>query len=356
MKRINDYLNCEEMDLSSITYNRDPGNAIKIKNGTFSWTKSESDISLKDINLSVKERKLIAVVGVVGSGKSSLLSCLLGDMTKMSGSVNISGTLAYVPQQAWIQNVTLKQNILFTSKYEESRYNRIIEASALTSDIKILAGGDETEIGEKGINLSGGQKQRVSLARAIYADSDIYLLDDPLSAVDSHVGKHIFDEVIGPNGLLKHKTRVLVTHKISLLPQVDMIVVMQDGRISELGTYHELLARKGAFAEFLVEYLVGAADEIEEDETIAEIKARLAPVFERHLSKLSASSTDLHKSQTSISKSVESPSLLSASGERLSVAYDKQASSTSVNIRPGSASKEKNGLKFSQINSFTRSF
>ena len=125
----------------------------------------------------------------------------------------------------------------------------------MRTDLEILTGGDETEIGEKGINVSGGQKQRISLARAVYNNADVYLLDDPLSAVDSNVGKHIFQKVIGPKGVLRKKTRVLVTHGISFLPAMDKIIVMRDGKISESGTYEQLLANKGAFAEFLIEQL-----------------------------------------------------------------------------------------------------
>lgn len=131
----------------------------------------------------------------------------------------------------------------------------MIEACALTPDFNMLPAGDQTEIGEKGINLSGGQKQRVSLARAVYYNSDIYFLDDPLSAVDSHVGKHIFENLIGPRGLIKKKTRILVTHGITYLPEVDNIIVLKDGEISESGTYKELLDKKGAFADFLVQHL-----------------------------------------------------------------------------------------------------
>lgn len=122
-------------------------------------------------------------------------------------------------------------------------------------DLKMLPAGDQTEIGEKGINLSGGQKQRVSLARAIYNDADIYFFDDPLSAVDSHVGKHIFEHLLGPHGLIRKKTRVLVTHGITYLPKVDNIVVLKEGEISEIGTFKELLAKRGSFAEFLVQHL-----------------------------------------------------------------------------------------------------
>jgi ATP-binding cassette, subfamily C (CFTR/MRP), member 1 len=158
-------------------------------------------------------------------------------MDKIRGSVNIDGTLAYVPQQAWIQNATLQDNITFGKPFNKRFYDQVVEACALKTDFAMLPGGDQTEIGEKGINLSGGQKQRVSIARAVYSRADIYIFDDPLSAVDSHVGKHIFDNVLSETGILKGKTRFLVTHAISFLPKVDEIYVMTKGEISESGTY-----------------------------------------------------------------------------------------------------------------------
>uniref|UniRef100_A0A8D2LCP5 ATP binding cassette subfamily C member 3 n=1 Tax=Varanus komodoensis TaxID=61221 RepID=A0A8D2LCP5_VARKO len=216
------------------------------------------------INWLVPSGSLVAVVGHVGCGKSSLVSALLGEMEKLHGEVAVKGSVAYVPQIAWIQNATLKDNILFGQPYTEKKYQTVIEACALKQDLEMLPGGDQTEIGEKGINLSGGQRQRVSLARAVFSDADIYLLDDPLSAVDSHVAKHIFDNVIGPEGTLKGKTRILVTHSIQFLPQVDHILVLVDGKISEMGSYQELLKQNQSFAEFLHNY---APDEdIEEDE------------------------------------------------------------------------------------------
>lgn len=147
----------------------------------------------------------MALVGAVGSGKSSMLSGILGEMNKHSGRMNTYGSMAYVAQQAWIQNATLKNNILFGAQLDETKYERILDACALRTDLSILPAGDSTEIGEKGINLSGGQKQRVSLSRAVYNDADTYVLDDPLSAVDAHVGKHIFEQVLGPKGVLKNK-------------------------------------------------------------------------------------------------------------------------------------------------------
>lgn len=202
-----------------------------------------------------------AIVGSVGAGKSSLVSAFLGEMDRISGRVNTVGKIAYVSQQAWIQNATLQDNILFGKELNRPLYKKIIEACALKPDFDMLPAGDQTEIGEKGINLSGGQKQRVSLARAVYANADIYFLDDPLSAVDSHVGKHIFEEVIGPEGLLKNCTRVLVTHGITYLPQTDKIVVLKDGEVSETGTYQELLDKKGDFSDFLVQHMNEAAED-----------------------------------------------------------------------------------------------
>uniref|UniRef100_A0A8D0FDG9 ABC-type glutathione-S-conjugate transporter n=1 Tax=Strix occidentalis caurina TaxID=311401 RepID=A0A8D0FDG9_STROC len=204
-----------------------------------------------NINLMVPQGSLLAVVGQVGAGKSSLLSALLGELEKTDGCMTMKDTAAYVPQQPWIQNASVEDNILFGKEIDETWFNRVIDACALQPDLESFPAGQKSEIGEKGINISGGQKQRVNLARAVYQNASIYLLDDPLSAVDAHVGQHIFEHVLGPNGLLKDKTRVLVTHTINILPQVDNIVFLVDGMISEVGSYQELLQRNGAFAEFL---------------------------------------------------------------------------------------------------------
>uniref|UniRef100_A0A8C4VBS7 Multidrug resistance-associated protein 1 n=2 Tax=Falco tinnunculus TaxID=100819 RepID=A0A8C4VBS7_FALTI len=253
LKRLRVFLSHEELDPDSIIRGPVTEGCIVVKNATFSWSKNDPP-SLNCINFTVPEGSLVAVVGQVGCGKSSLLSALLGEMEKKEGYVVVKGSVAYVPQQAWVQNATLEDNILFGREKNESRYKRVIEACALLPDIEILPTGDKTEIGEKGVNLSGGQKQRVSLARAVYCNADVYLCDDPLSAVDAHVGKHIFEKVIGPKGILKNKTRVLVTHAINYLPQMDTILVMSDGEISEMGSYQELLKQDGAFAEFLRTY------------------------------------------------------------------------------------------------------
>uniref|UniRef100_A0A8C1FVG3 Multidrug resistance-associated protein 1 n=1 Tax=Cyprinus carpio carpio TaxID=630221 RepID=A0A8C1FVG3_CYPCA len=265
MKRLRVFLSHEELDEDNverpaITASPD---SIRIVDGAFSWSKHDSP-TLKRINVRVPEGAFVAVVGHVGSGKSSLLSALLGEMQKQEGSVSIKGSVAYVPQQAWIQNATLKDNILFGREAKDSWYEKVVEACALLPDLEVLPGGDLTEIGEKGVNLSGGQKQRVSVARAVYCNCAVYLLDDPLSAVDAHVGKHIFEKVIGPQGLLQGRTRVLVTHGLSFLPQADLILVMVDGEITEMGSYTELLGRQGAFAEFLRTYASTEQEEVEE--------------------------------------------------------------------------------------------
>uniref|UniRef100_A0A673C5R8 ABC-type glutathione-S-conjugate transporter n=1 Tax=Sphaeramia orbicularis TaxID=375764 RepID=A0A673C5R8_9TELE len=247
LRRLGKYLCAEELKVDNVS--KAPLN-VAIENGTFSWS-AESPPCLKRINFHVPRGSLVAVVGHVGSGKSSLLSAMLGETEKRSGSVTVKGSVAYVPQQAWIQNATVQDNIIFGREKLKTWYNRVLEACALLPDLDILPAGDSTEIGEKGLNLSGGQKQRVSLARAVYRKADVYLLDDPLSAVDAHVGQHIFDKVIGPKGVLRDKTRILVTHGMSFLPQADLILVLVDGEITESGSYQELLSRHGAFADFI---------------------------------------------------------------------------------------------------------
>ncbi|KAF8788621.1 Canalicular multispecific organic anion transporter 2 like protein [Argiope bruennichi] len=208
LKRVTDFLLSEELKGRPPNDDTIDNDAIEIDGGAFCWTKEDLPF-LRDISMSVTRGSLVAVVGPVGSGKSALFSAILGEMHAAEGAVRImkGGRLAYVSQQAWIQNATLRQNILFVKPMDRDKYDLTLSRCCLNPDIKILPGGDLTEIGEKGVNLSGGQKQRVSLARAVYQDADIYLLDDPLSAVDSHVGAHIFKHVIGPNGALQNKTQ-----------------------------------------------------------------------------------------------------------------------------------------------------
>ncbi|XP_069839782.1 multidrug resistance-associated protein 1-like isoform X2 [Dendropsophus ebraccatus] len=257
LRRLAKFFSEEELEPNVEALDSTSRNDIVVCDGTFTWS-STDEPCLRSINLSVQKGSLVAVVGQVGCGKTSLLSALLGEMEKVMGKVALKGSVAYVPQQTWIPNATFKDNVLFGRPLDKDWYDNVIQACALLPDLKILSGGENTEIGEKGINLSGGQKQRISLARAVYRNCDVYLLDDPLSAVDAHVGQHLFEHVIGPNGLLKGKTRILVTHGVSFLSQVDVIVVLSDGRISEVGTYTELLEKNGDFADFLQTYALTA--------------------------------------------------------------------------------------------------
>uniref|UniRef100_A0AAX7T304 ATP-binding cassette sub-family C member 5 n=1 Tax=Astatotilapia calliptera TaxID=8154 RepID=A0AAX7T304_ASTCA len=189
---------------------------------------------------------LVGICGGVGSGKSSLLSALLGQMTLLEGKVAVSGGFAYVSQQAWILNDSLKENILFGNKYNPDKYSAVLEACCLLPDIAELPYGDMTEIGERGANLSGGQRQRVSLARALYSERPILLLDDPLSAVDACVGSHIFSKAI--RGAAKGKTILFVTHQLQYLPECDVVILMKDGQIAEHGTHVQLIGKDRNYA------------------------------------------------------------------------------------------------------------
>ncbi|XP_077211022.1 ABC transporter C family member 3-like isoform X2 [Tasmannia lanceolata] len=213
--------------------------AVEISNGNFSWDHSFENPTLKDLNFRVYQGMRVAVCGTVGSGKSSLLSCILGEVPKISGTTKLRGTKAYVAQTPWIQSGKIEDNILFGKEMNRDRYERVLEACSLKKDLEILSFGDQTVIGERGINMSGGQKQRIQIARALYQDADIYLFDDPFSAVDAHTGTHLFKECL--LGLLGSKTVIYVTHQVEFLPSADLILVMKDGRITQAGKYDDIL-------------------------------------------------------------------------------------------------------------------
>ncbi|XP_074089273.1 ATP-binding cassette sub-family C member 2 [Macrotis lagotis] len=315
--RLEKYLTGDDLDASNIRRDVHSDKAVQFHEASFTWDRAIQP-AVQDVTLDIKTGQLVAVVGSVGCGKSSLMAAMLGEMEPIHGHITIKGSIAYVPQQSWIQNGTVKDNILFGSPLDEKRYQEVLEACALLPDLKILPGGDLTEIGEKGINLSGGQKQRISLARAVYSNSDIYILDDPLSAVDSHVAKHLFTKVIGSNGLLKDKTRLLVTHGIHFLPQVDEIVVLANGTIAEKGSYNVLMANRATFAKNLKLYskqsssegeaTVGDGDESEDEDDLGLIPSveeipneavnltlRRENSFQRTLSQRSRSDSKRHR-------------------------------------------------------------
>ena len=223
---------------------------------------------LHDIDLSFGRDELIAVIGGVGSGKSSLLAALAGDMRRTGGSVTLGASRAFCPQYAWIQNASVRENVLFGKEYNRRWYDEVVDACALRPDLDMLPYGDQTEIGERGITVSGGQKQRLNIARAIYFDSDIVLMDDPLSAVDAHVGRHIFDHAIC--GLLKNKCRVLATHQLHVLNRCDKIIWMQEGRIETIDTFDNLFRDNEDFQKLMAstaqEEKVEKEEEVNEDE------------------------------------------------------------------------------------------
>ncbi|KAH0448151.1 hypothetical protein IEQ34_021951 [Dendrobium chrysotoxum] len=252
LERLDAYMTSGELDEAAVEqvlsgYDVDAP-AVEVCEGTFAW---EDDASaetawLKRLNVRIPRGALAAVVGTVGSGKSSFLSCLVGEMHRISGKVRVFGSMAYVAQTAWIQNGTIQDNILFGLPLNQQKYKEVIRVCCLTKDLEMMEFGDQTEIGERGINLSGGQKQRIQLARAVYQDSDVYLLDDVFSAVDAHTGSEIFKECI--RGALKDKTVILVTHQVDFLHNADLILVMRDGMIVQSGKYNEILNAGADFA------------------------------------------------------------------------------------------------------------
>eukprot|EP01135_Chromosphaera_perkinsii_P011303 Nk52_evm84s2367 gene=Nk52_evmTU84s2367 len=242
---------------------------VAMKKGCFDWGASGGNAelaraTLMDISFSAKSGEILAVCGHVGAGKSSLLAAIMKEIPRLSGSVNLSGKIAYVPQEAFIMNASLRENILFGLPFEKSKYKQIIRTCCLEPDLLLLEDGDLTEIGERGMNISGGQKQRISMARALYSEADIYLLDDPLSAVDQHVGRKLFEDCI--SGYLGGKCVIFVTHQVQYLNQCDNVIFMKDGRIAETGTFDCLVATGSDFASFVSSHTETTKDEEKEAE------------------------------------------------------------------------------------------
>ncbi|KAL5039787.1 hypothetical protein BDEG_28386 [Batrachochytrium dendrobatidis JEL423] len=289
-KRVRSFIIAEETRPNEETVilpsNQTPnGSALEFVNATFTWESVKADdkkvgtestkkvkfspalsesqkaapFSLERITLRIPHGACVAVVGSVGSGKSSFLSALVGGMRKTSGSSTMYGSVAYCAQEPWIQSGTIEDNILFGNDSARLNLQKAVSASCLEHDLELMPNGLGTRIGEKGINLSGGQKSRVALARAISHDADIYLLDDPIAALDAHVGKDVFDNAI--RGTLRKKTVILATHQLHLLPKVDMIVLLKNGRILESGTFRELMSKSNSgLSDLMKNYHVDDAE------------------------------------------------------------------------------------------------
>ncbi|XP_068455489.1 ATP-binding cassette sub-family C member 12 [Clinocottus analis] len=253
-----------------LTQTKNSDSAIVMTNATLSWTgpaaqtTSSNGPTLRNISFTLQKGSLLGVCGSVGSGKTSLISSILEQVPLLHGSLTTDGTFAYVAQQAWIFHGTVQENILMGQPFDESKYNRAVEVCSLTADLKILPYGDQTEIGERGLNLSGGQKQRISLARAVYSDKDIVLLDDPLSAVDAHVGKHIFEECIKKE--LREKSVILITHQLQYLEFCDDVILLDDGEVQEAGTHQALMEANDRYAQLFSSYQMEQAEEEEDEE------------------------------------------------------------------------------------------
>ena len=260
LNRIEEFLNAEELNENNWKSCNSSSNAIEIRKAYHTWSDDENTRTMKDISFDVRKGSLVGVVGPVGSGKSSLLLSMLGEIQCLSGSIRVDGKIAYVPQQPWIQNMTFRENVLFGCPFDVQKYANIIDNCALKEDLAKLANGDLAEIGGNGINISGGQKQRISLARALYSDADIYLMDDPLSAVDAKVENHIFEHAFGHKSMLRGKTRVIVTNTISHLSKMDKIIFLKYNIVSEQGTYEELVEKKGDFLAFMQEHMTTTRD------------------------------------------------------------------------------------------------
>ncbi|KAG8163311.1 hypothetical protein KVR01_006608 [Diaporthe batatas] len=312
LKRIEEYLLLEEQ-ADEATFKADAPNAVEMHDASFTWERTPTQengpsprggktpgggkkapapvkekgspqvtaevddngstlveerepFKLHDIGFEIGRNELVAVIGTVGSGKTSLLAALAGDMRKTSGEVVLGASRAFCPQYAWIQNTTVKDNILFGKDMDRSWYKEVIKACALQPDLDMLPNGDATEIGERGITISGGQKQRLNIARAIYFDADIILMDDPLSAVDAHVGRHIFDNAI--LGLLKDKCRILATHQLWVLNRCDRIIWMDQGRIQAIDTFDNLMKQHVGFQQLMEST---AVEEKEEGAEVAQM-------------------------------------------------------------------------------------
>lgn len=254
--RLTAFFTADELQDDAVRFTDEPPKqvgqtSVSIKDATFTWDKNSGKNVLENISFNANKGELTCIVGRVGAGKSSLLQAVLGDLYKIKGETVVRGRIAYAAQSAWIMNASVKENIVFGHRWDPHFYEQTINACALVDDFRQLPDGDATEVGERGISLSGGQKARLSLARAVYARADIYLLDDVLSAVDQHVGRHLINNVLGPNGLLSGKARILATNAITVLKEADYMYLLRTGSIFEKGTYQQLMAMRGEVATLI---------------------------------------------------------------------------------------------------------
>lgn len=238
---------------------QEPG--ITMEKVSARWNRNSPELTMSNINLRVQPTTTVAVIGKVGAGKSSLIQAILGELPIESGHIQVNGNISYAAQEPWLFSGSIRQNILFGEAMDKDRYKSVIKACSLSRDIELWSDGDKTVVGERGMSLSGGQKARINLARAVYRKADIYLLDDPLSAVDAHVGRHLFDSCI--KDFLRDKLVILVTHQLQYLPTADQVLLMNHGVIEGVGTFESLRDSGLDFANLLPK-----KEEVVEDEKI----------------------------------------------------------------------------------------
>ncbi|CAO1302137.1 unnamed protein product [Diamesa tonsa] len=258
---------------------------ILMENVTARWNPDSTDNTLSNVNLHVQPTTICALIGKVGSGKSSIIQAILGELPIESGSIKVNGVISYAAQEPWLFSGSIRQNILFGQPMDKSRYKKVLSTCSLTRDIELWADGDKTVVGERGTSLSGGQKARINLARAVYREAGIYLLDDPLSAVDSHVGRHLYENCI--KDFLKDKIVVLVTHQLQYLPTADQILLMDSGHVIGVGTFDSLKDSGLDFAK-----LLPAEEDAPEEESDLKRTGSKNSNFKRHNSVSSVGSKD----------------------------------------------------------------
>nr|CAD7433237.1 unnamed protein product [Timema monikensis] len=247
------------------------GSQLTLRGVTAKWDSSSSNHTLKNIDLEAKKGALTVITGSVGSGKSSLLQVILGELQPTQGTRQLKGTLSYACQDPWVFGSTVRQNIVFGSPFDQGRYDEVLRVCALRPDLEQFPLGDLTLVGERGIAMSGGQKARVNLARAIYKEADMYLLDDPLSAVDTHVASQLFEECI--KSFLKKKTRILVTHQLQFVQEADDIVILSNGEIQSYGSFDPLNTSGIDYCQIFREELREEKNDQEEPECMKEMAA-----------------------------------------------------------------------------------
>ena len=347
VNRLTDYFTAEELQPDAVSF-QDPvahtgDESVRIRDASFTWNRYQKTPVLDNIDFSARKGELSCIVGRVGAGKSSLLQAIIGDLWKLEGEVVVRGRIAYVAQAPWVMNATVRENIVFGHRWDPEFYDITVEACALLDDFKNIPDGDQTEVGERGISLSGGQKARLSLARAVYARADIYILDDILSAVDQHVGRHLINRVLGKDAILSTKTRILATNAIPVLKAADFIGLLRDKTLIEKGTYEQLLAMKGEVAHLVRTTMNDSDDESNTSNNLASPESSdSATMIDNQESEIS----DADEAQQQVGDLV--PIRSAAQGRRMSTVTLRRASMASWNGPQRKIADEENAVKSKQ--------